>query len=348
MPPKKDFNGLTKLKNDLKAGQIDKLYVFHGSEAYMKNYYLKQLMKTLVDDNFREFNLQIFEGNRVTPEQLSNAIDSYPAMAERKLIIINDLDLFKLPSAFKDTLPEILSDLPDYVCLVFYYDIIEFKQDKRLKINNILEKTGCFVEFSPLDRHDLVPWIKRRAKDLGKHIDDETCDYLVFVCGSLMTNLITEIEKAGAHSVTNAITKVNIDAVCTKVLDAVVFDLTDSIASGNFHKALEILNDLLMQKNDIIMLFSAICRHIQRLYSAKLAEHEQRGERFMLDLLGTRSSYYVNKILISVKNSNLSWLRKAVLLCGETDVSLKSANIDRQKTVELALLTMAANFGGNK
>lgn len=346
MLAKKDDSGILKLKNDLKTGKIGKLYIFFGSESYMKEYYLEQLTKAVVEDTFREFNLQIFEGNRLTLEQLSDAIESYPAMAERKMVILKDLDLYKPQAALKENLPEILSDLPNHICLVIVYDVLEFKEDKRLKMDATLKKYGCIVEFSPLDRSDLIPWIKRRARALDKTIENDACDYLLFMCGSSMTNLITEIDKAAAHSVTDAITKVNIDAVCSKVLEAVIFDLTDSIAEGKFEQALQQFNELILQKNDIIMLFAAINRHILRLYGAKLAENGQKGDKFLFDLLGTKSSFYVKKIISSAAKFNLAWLRQAVLLCGETDVSLKSANIDRQKTVELMLLTFATDFGG--
>ena len=37
-----------------------------------------------------------------------------------------------------------------------------------------------------------------------------------------------------------------------------------------------------------------------------------------------------------------------LLLCGESDVAMKSAGSDRQKVLELMLLQMAANFGETK
>ena len=37
---------------------------------------------------------------------LTEAIDSYPAMADKKLIIVKDFDLFKPPAGFADVLAE--------------------------------------------------------------------------------------------------------------------------------------------------------------------------------------------------------------------------------------------------
>ena len=59
-------------------------------------------------------------------------------MAKRKLVIVHDFDLYKMSAAFSDMMPQLLRDLPDYICLIFHYDTMEYKPDKRLKIHKIL------------------------------------------------------------------------------------------------------------------------------------------------------------------------------------------------------------------
>lgn len=338
-------NSAAQLKKDLKNGAIQTLYLIFGDEDYLKEYYRDQLIKLVVDETFREFNLHCFDGKSLTPELLIDAIDSYPAMAERKLVLVNDFDLYKAPAAFQDVLPRILNDLPPYVCLVFYFNTQEFKADKRLKIHAILEKQACFAEFTHLDDRELVDWVRRRVRLLGKDIDDDTCQHIIFLCGNAMTNLITEIEKACALSTLDHITKYHIDQVCTRALDAVIFDLTDAIAGQKFEQAIAIFQDLVAQKNDEIMLFSAIMRHMQRLYAARLVEQSRGGERLLMDLAGSRSPYYIRKLSDSARKLSNTWLRKAVLSCADTDAALKSSAADRKKLIELTLLCMAANFG---
>lgn len=59
---------------------------------------------------------------------------------------------------------------------------------------------------------------------------------MIFLCGNSMTNLAGEMEKAAAHTTTGVIKRYNIDAVCSPVLDAVVFDLTDAVTAGRFDR----------------------------------------------------------------------------------------------------------------
>lgn len=350
MPPRKSNkpDGAQRLKNDLKNHTIGSLYLIGGEESYLKQHYLTELEKAVVDETFRDFNFEVFEGANLTADQLMTAIDSYPAMAERRMVVVKDLDVFKPPSALKEDLPNILSDLPDYVCLVFYYDTIDLKPDKRTKLYASINKIGCIADFSQLERHDLIPWVKRHVRDAGKHIDNDTCDYLLFICGTSMTNLTLEMEKACAHSATDSVKRSDIDAVCTRVLDAVTFDLTDAITAQRFDRALGLVNDLIAQKNEPIVLLSAIARHIQRLYAAKLAMQSHVSDKELMELLGSKSSYYARKMRDSAVQLETKWLRRTLLLCGESDVAMKSAGSDRQKVLELMLLQMAANFGEKK
>lgn len=346
MPSKKTKNGALQLKDDLTQDNLGKLYLIYGEEDYLKRHYLKQIIKKLTEGPFQEFNLHILDGGKLTPEQLNEAAESCPAMAERKVVVVNDFDLYKPPAAFKDFLPSFLQDLPEHLCLVFYYDILEMKPDKRTKIHALLEKTGCLAEFSYLERADLLPWVKRHAKTLGKDIETEVVDHLLFLCGTSMTNLIGEIEKAAFHSPSDSIKLHDVNEVCTRRLEAVVFDLTDAIAAKRFDKAIELLNDLICQKNDPILLFSTVNRHMLRLYAAKLAAQEGMEEKQMGKLLSSGSPYYIRKIVSAARPLPLDWLRKAVLLCGKTDKQLKSTGADRQKIIELAFLSLSADLGG--
>lgn len=347
MPAEKGkTNGKAQLIRDLKNGEFAPLYIISGEETYLKEYYLRQLREKVVDPAFADFNLIEFEGKGLTVEQLNEAIDSYPAMSEKKLIIVSDFDLFKPPAGFSDVLPGILGDLPEYVCLVFYYDVLDGKPDKRTKLYKTLEKTACFAEFSHQEERELVAWLERRARALGCSIAPEDASYMIFLCGNSMTNLAGEMEKAAAHTTTGIIKKYNIDAVCSPVLDAVVFDLTDAITAGKFDRAVTLVGELIAQKNSEVMIFTTITRHIQRLYAAKLCAEARAGDKQLMEMIGSKSPYYARQIQNAARRVPLTWLRHAASICARTDSALKGSAVDRQKQIELALLSMAAELKG--
>ena len=336
---KQNKNGRLKLKQDLAKGSFETLYILYGEEAYLREYYLRQLRKKVVDETFADFNLIELDGKTLTLESLTEAVDSYPAMSERKLVIVTDFNIYAPPASFGDQLIDLLSDLPDYVCLVFYFDILEAKPDKRTKMYKLLEKKACTAEFARLER---------RARELNCIISDEDAAYMIFLCGTSLTNLMGEIEKAAAHCTTGEIKRYNIDAVCSPVLDAVVFDLTDAIAAGRFEKAVALVGDLLRLKNNEVIIFTTIMRHIQRLYAAKICTETRGGDRYLSEMIGSKSPFYAKKIQNAARRLPLPVLRRAASLCARTDSELKGSAVDRQKLIELTLLDIAAEVKGAK
>ena len=117
-------------------------------------------------------------------------------MTERTLVTVTDWDLFKLGEDQRERLIALLEDLPPYCCLVFVYDTVEYKPNRTMKkLCKTLEAHVEAVEFPAASSADLLPWIFRRFKSLGKEIDRASAEYLVFFCGGLMTGLVPEIEK---------------------------------------------------------------------------------------------------------------------------------------------------------
>ena len=94
MPPKKDdAAGLRQLKEDLKTNAIGRCYLFHGEEAYLRDYYLGQIKKALLPAGMEDFNLHLLEGKTFTLHALEEALDCLPMMSERTVILVTDLDI---------------------------------------------------------------------------------------------------------------------------------------------------------------------------------------------------------------------------------------------------------------
>ena len=336
-------NGAAVLKHDIKTGNIGSLYLIGGDESYLKQHYVQALIQKTVDPAFQEFNLHILEGEKLTPDRLLDAIESAPVFSERKLILIKDYDIYKATGELKAHLPEILEDIPSYSCLVFYYDTIPLKVDKRLKLHTTVSQKGCIAEFQELGKSDLSAWIRRRFRAEKKDIDDETCEYFMFYCGTSMVNLVTEIDKLCAHTTKSAIAIQDIQTVCSKVLTAAVFDLTDAVAEKNFKKAMELSRELMDKKNDEIMLLSMLSKHFQRLYAVKLSTG--RTEKDLMRLIGTNSAYYLRKLRSAASKINLSALRHILQIFVQADTMLKSTGVIKEEAFYLMLIKIADALG---
>ena len=340
MPPKgkADDSAYRALKKNLTGGTLGSLYIFHGEEAYLRDYYLGQMKKKLLPAGMEEFNLHTMAGKDFDLKKLQELVDCLPMMSERTMIIVSDYDLFK---GDKEGLAKILDDLPDYVCLVFVYDLIPYKADARTKLAGLLKEKGAVVAFHRQEQGDLIDWIARRFRALDKDIGTEDAKYLIFLCGDLMNTLISEIGKIGAYAKGTRVTRADIDAVATPQLDAVVFQMTDAIAAGNFDRAASVLGDLFHMQEAPIKLLSVLGKQLRQLYSARLALESGKSAAYLKDLWDMRSAYPADRLMQSARRFSLPWCRRAVIRCAETDLAMKSTGADGQDLMAGLLMELA-------
>ena len=340
MPPKgkADNSAYRALKKDLTSGTVGSLYVFHGEEAYLRDYYLEQMKKKLLPAGMEEFNLHTLAGRDFEVKKLQELVDCLPMMSQRTMIVVSDYDLFK---GDKEGLAQLLGDLPDYVCLVFVYDLIPYKADARTKLAGLLKEKGSVVAFHRQEQGDLIDWIARRFRALDKNIGTEDAKYLIFLCGDLMNTLISEIGKIGAYARGTRVTRADIDAVATPQLDAVVFQMTDAIAAGNFDKAASVLGDLFHMQESPIKLLSVLGKQLRQLYSARLALEAGKGAAYLKELWDMRSAYPADRLMQSARRFSLPWCRRAVIRCAETDLAMKSTGADGQDLMAGLLMELA-------
>lgn len=343
MPPKgkPDTAGLTQLKKDLSQRKPGRLYLLHGEETYLRDHYLGQLKEQLLSGGMGAFNLHELKGADMSPRALEEAVDCLPMMAERTLVLVTDFDLFKAGEKDREEYVRILSQLPEYCCLVFVYDLIEYRGDARTKLAAVLKEHGAVVQFARQSQGDLTDWVRRRFKAMGKEIDTRLALDFILLCGDLMTTLIGEIEKVGAYAKGPRITQADIDAVATPQLDAVVFQMTDAIGERNFDRAAAVLGELLQMQEPPIRILWSLGRQLRQIYSARLALEGGKGSASVAALWGIKP-YPADKLLRSARRFTLPWCRRAVVRCARTDLAMKSTGQDGRELLVSLLLELAA------
>ena len=336
--------GMQKLKADLSAGTIGSAYIFYGEESYLREYYLGELRKKLVPQGFETFNYHALEGKDLTAQALTEAAEAMPMMAERTLTAVTDWDIFKLGEDQREKLIALLEDLPPYCCVVFIYDTLDYKPNRTMKkLCKALEAHVETVEFQAASSADLLPWISRRFKALGKSIDRQTAEYLIFTCGALMTGLVPEIEKIAAYAKGGTVTQADVDAVADPVLSAEVFKLSDAVLQGRYDEAASILGDLLKMQTEPIMILAALGSQLRRIWTARLALDSGRDRYWLMELWGMKSDYPAKLLVNAARRTTAEWCAQAVRQCQVLDRRMKSERgVDSAGELKLLLVQLAA------
>lgn len=332
--------GFDRFKADLKQNTLGNFYIFHGEEAYLRTYYLEQLKKKLIDDFTEAFNFHRFNEETLSPDALADSVESIPMMAERSLVQIEDIDFFKQPEDARNAYAAVFSDIPDYCTVVLVYDTVEYKLDKRMKTLAQAFENAVEVRFDRPSERELSVWIYKHFKPHGQQISEDLCRYFIQITGGSMTRLLGEIEKVAAYAKGEYITREDIDAVVEPVLEAVVFDLTDAIAAGRYETALVKLSILLQKQEEPIVILGTIGGQMRRIAAAQTLRSCGKSVKDLMSLCGC-AAYPAERAMEFAKRLPERFCDKAVELCLETDVQMKTSYDEPQRLLELLVLRLA-------
>ena len=335
------MSSLQELKMMLREKRTAPLYIFHGEETFLLHYYFQQMKKLLVDDLTESFNYHKLTKENFELRSLADAVESLPMMAEHTFVWVDDIDIFKLPEDDRAKLTELLVDIPDYCCVIFTFETVAWKPDKRLKkLWEAIEKNAFVVEFPKQDQRDLICWVTRHFAANHKQITPDLCNYLIDISGGTMTALAGEISKISAYSGSDTIVKSDIDAVTEPVMDAVVFQMTDLLGEGKYGAALVKLQQLLKMQQEPIAILGAIGTHFRRLSTARtlLDSGKNASELMRLCAMG---DYPARKTMGAARNFSAKFCAAAAELILETDRQMKTSFDDPQRLLEVLILRLS-------
>ena len=334
-------NGLQQLKLALREKRTDRLYIFHGEETFLLNHYLNQMRKLLIDELTESFNFHKLNNETFDLDTFSDCVENLPMMAENTMVQVDDIDLFKMNELDRNKMTEILSDIPEYCTVVFTYETIVWKPDKRLKkLWDAVEENASVVEFAKQDQRDLIPWVTRHFLANKKRISGDLCAYLIEITGGTMTALSGEIKKICAYSGAEQIHRLDIDAVVEPVMDALVYQMTNLLGEKKYDQALLKLQQLLKMQEEPIAILGAIGGHFRRISTARTLIDNGRPASELASICKI-GDYPARKTMESARRFTPEFCKKAAELILETDYRMKTSFDGQERLLEMLLLQLA-------
>lgn len=333
-------NGLQQLKLQIKNKDLGQLYFFHGEETFLLNHYLTQVRKQLLDPLTESFNYHRFTNETFDIRDFADAVENLPMMAERTFVQVDDIDLFKMNEGDRIKIMDILSDIPDYCTVIFTYETVGYKPDKRQKKLWEVVSAGLEVEFAKQDQRDLIAWVTRHFAAQKKNISTDLCAYLIDITGGTMTALAGEIQKICAYSGADVIKKSDIDAVTEPVLDAVVFQMTDMLSAGRYGEALVKLQQLLKMQQEPLSILGAIGGHFRRIATARTMLDHGKNTSQLQRMYGI-PDFAARKTMEAARRFRPEFCAKAAQLVLETDYQMKTSFDDSERLLEVLVLQLA-------
>lgn len=250
------------------------MYLLYGDEQYLIDMALKKIKKKF-GELLLGINYIVLDASTI--DDLIPNIEMPAFGYDKKLIIVKNSGLFKkdgrkkTPTEIQERVGTYISNHLDIIEEGTVIVFMEIEADKN-SMYDLVERAGIVCQINMLAPYQIVQKLKKICALYKVSASDTALNYLVEVSGTNLQELINEIRKLIEFVGENGtITEKDVDMLATKQMESVIFDLTDSLGLKQTDKAIEILDNLIYQKEPVQRILIVLYGHFKKLYLCKEA-----------------------------------------------------------------------------
>ncbi|MFA5575769.1 MAG: DNA polymerase III subunit delta [Tissierellaceae bacterium] len=332
---------------DLKANKILSVYLFTGQETYLKDRALESLKLRYIDKSLEELNYAIVEGKEQGFNEVFNACETLPFMAEKKLVVLKDIGemMEDDPKELDEDLSSYIGKLESSTCLIIVDKFNNLK--KTTKLYKAVKALGGIVDFGSLRGRDLNSWVEKEFKKHGRAISYSNITYFLqesaygdYNSRKTLYDLENEIAKLVNYTGQEEIRKEDIETALVKTLDGNIFNLLAAINKRDRDSALRIFNEMYISNEPIQRILFMIIRQIRLILAYKL--YRERGDdggsiQKKLQI----KDYEFRKISSESKSFHKDNLMKAMDYILELDIKQKTSSHDEKLALEMLIIHLS-------
>ena len=333
---------IEELEKELNQGILKNIYLLYGEELFLLENTLNKI-RNIFGECIKGINYIPIDDTNISG--IISDIETPAFGYERKLIVARNSGILKKEGKRKNAeLGKIRDRLARYleenkklieksVVLVF----IEEDVDNRTNLYKTIDKLGKICNFEYQKPIQIEKRIKAICYGYKVNISDSNLRYFIECCGTNMQELINEIRKLIEFAGENGtIQKEDIDKLCIKKLESVIFDLTDSLGKKETGKALQVLKNLLYEKEPIQKILITLYNHFKKLYFTKMAIKYNKDIISTLNLKPNQT-FLVNKYKTQARFFEEKDLKEILQNLRDLDYHYKIGLIDLQIGLESIL-----------
>ena len=351
---KSDFAAQQRKFNEaLRNGDLRRVYLLCGEQAYLRLQNRDKLIKVLMGDG-DSMNLSRYSGSDVTARELIEMAQTLPFFADRRVIVLESTGLMNPKASAKsvsgsksaaavaeeaDKIAEFIPEIPDSTSIVF----VEENVDKRGKLYKAVsksckEKLGDILECVTPGESDLRSWAGGIFRKNGFSINGRTLALFLEYTGEDMQNIAGEAEKLCCYCMGQGeITEQSVRDVCSPRIKDRIFDMIEAIALRDRKKALGIYMELCALRTAPQVILSLMRRQFDQLVkikelSAAMADSEIARK------VGVPAFVISKKYKPALRQYTTAELIEALGECVAADHDSKSGKIDAAMAVEMIIV----------
>ncbi len=324
---------MKQLEADIKNGNFKNIYVFHGTQDYLKKRYTDALTGIFVPAG-DTMNRAAYYGKKIDLKEVIALCDTMPFLSERRVIVLENTGLF---SSSCEELAEYIPNIPDTSVMIFS----EEKIDSRLKQTKAAKAKGSVVEFTDLSEADLRKWVLQRLSKEHRQITSNALDMFIERCGSDLWQVSGELEKVISYTFgKDGIRKEDVDAVIGAPAEDRIFYMISAIFDNDTKTALRYYSDLLALRTEPLNILGLIREQFRLILHAQEMSRENVSLKDMAEVMKLRDTRVKMALPVAKKSSKIR-LTEGIRACADTEERIKSGLLDQRIGVETLITELS-------
>lgn len=328
---------ISELDRTVAASNFKSVYFFYGDETFLMENRIKRMKKKIVSADFSDFNYALYSGKDFSVEDILETAQSYPVMADRKLIVLKNTGVFQNAKSreFKE-IKELCENPPEFLCLIICEEKFDKKKAAALKF---LDDCGAVVRFDYLSEIQCERWLEKLFEKEEKNIYSRELTAIVRRCGGKLGTIYSEFVKLICYmGERQKVTAEDIEKVVSKSVDVAIYDLLDHIIENRPEKAMAAYRELIDSKTEPIVIISVISSKLSDLLIAKILSGEGMQYREIgkyLDCIP--QDWLIKKTVAQSKRFGERYLKRMMFKAASYDLKIKTGYMDKEIALQLLI-----------
>jgi len=291
-------------------------YLIVGDDLPKVDLAVRRLKARIVEESGVDLNIDEFDAGADPASRVVNAANTLAFLGGIRLVLVRQVQAWV--KAEKQTIADYLrSPAPD-ACLA----LVAEKLAPADLLRAAMQTHGDVLEYPAPRESQLPQWLRDEAGRRGVALTPADARLIVQRCGDNQNILLRELEKLQTYASGRSITEDDIRLLTTASIEASIFDLLDSVATGRGAAAFAAAEELLTGGERTEVLFYRILRHFQNLERVA-AFRDERMDASAIQAELKMKAFPVRKLIEQSSALGAEGIARGLAVLAETDARMK-------------------------
>jgi DNA polymerase-3 subunit delta len=240
------------------------VYLIWGSEDVLLDRAVDRLRSRLAQAADLDFNLDVFDAESTTADDVVAAANTMPFMSERRLVVLRRADKFNATAL--NVLAEYAEDPSPSTVLV----LVAAKVDKRTRLYKAVDKKGQVAEYAAPKRGEYPSLVQSMFKARGVEVSRDAAQALIGSVGSDLRRLSTEADKIVAFvGAEGTVDREQVVDIVANTAPVPIWALADALSARDLETCIRVSRTLEANGESPHRLQATGVRHVRGLLAAK-------------------------------------------------------------------------------